>query len=136
MDVSCLDNKRSYSSSLKKKLSNIDGICSRWQIALIPVVSSKQYDLLKRGWHIYRKQNRYIYTHTSPLIPQVAHVCLTLHGQRCIRYENIFTSCRRHPQDIPRSPHPRCAIVASRTIDTQSLPHDRDSPQAILVLRG
>jgi hypothetical protein len=36
-----------------------------------------------------------IYNHISPPIPQVAPVRLTLHGQRCIHYENIFTSCRR-----------------------------------------
>jgi hypothetical protein len=43
---------------------------------------------------------------------------------------------RKRPQDIPRSPCPMCAVVASRTIDTQPLPHDRDYPQANLVLRG
>jgi hypothetical protein len=43
---------------------------------------------------------------------------------------------RKRPQDIPRSPHRRCAVVVSRTIDTQPLPHDRDCPQANLVLRG
>jgi hypothetical protein len=30
--------------------------------------------------------------HTSPLIPQVAPVRLTRHGQRYIHYENVFTS--------------------------------------------
>jgi hypothetical protein len=34
-----------------------------------------------------------IHMHTSPLIPQVAPMRLTLHGQRCIRYKNVFTSC-------------------------------------------
>jgi hypothetical protein len=43
---------------------------------------------------------------------------------------------RKRPQDIPRSPHSRCVVVASRTIDTQPLSHDRDCPQANLVLRG
>jgi hypothetical protein len=33
------------------------------------------------------------------------------------------------------SPRPRCAVVASRTTDTEPLPHDRDCPQASLVLR-
>jgi hypothetical protein len=61
---------------------------------------------------------------------------LTLHGQRCIRYENIFMSYRRHPQDIIRSPHPRCAVMASHMADTQLMPHDMDCPQASLVLRG
>jgi hypothetical protein len=36
---------------------------------------------------------------------------------------------RKRPQDIPRSPRPRCAIVTSCTTDTQPLPHDRDCPQ-------
>jgi hypothetical protein len=43
---------------------------------------------------------------------------------------------RKRPQDIPRSRHPRCAVVASRTIDTQLLPHDGDCPQVNLILRG
>jgi hypothetical protein len=43
---------------------------------------------------------------------------------------------RKRPQDISRSPRPRCAVVASRTTNTQPLPHDRDCPQANLILRG
>jgi hypothetical protein len=43
---------------------------------------------------------------------------------------------RKRPQDIPRSTHPRCTVVTSRTMDTQPLPHDRDYPQANLILRG
>jgi hypothetical protein len=43
---------------------------------------------------------------------------------------------RKRPQDIPRSTRPRCAVVTSRTTDTQPLPHDRECPQASLVLRG
>jgi hypothetical protein len=42
---------------------------------------------------------------------------------------------RKRPQNIPRSRHPRCAVVASRTIDTQPLPQNGDRPQASLVLR-
>jgi hypothetical protein len=57
------------------------------------------------------------YIHTSPLIPQVASVCLMLHGQHCIRYENVFTSYGRGPRDIPRSPCPRCAVMASHIVD-------------------
>jgi hypothetical protein len=34
-----------------------------------------------------------IHIHTSPLIFQVTPTCLTLRGQRCIRYKNVFTSC-------------------------------------------
>jgi hypothetical protein len=79
--------------------------------------------------------HKYIW-HTSTLISQVVPTCLTLRGQRCIHYENVFTSCRRRSQDIPRSPRARCAVVASCMTDTQPLPHDRDCPQASLVLRG
>jgi hypothetical protein len=59
-----------------------------------------------------------IYTHTSPLIPQVVPTRLTLCGQRCIRYENVFTFHRGGPRDISRSPYTRCAVMTSRMIDT------------------
>jgi hypothetical protein len=81
---------------------------------------------------IHAENTTYIYIY----IPQVVIVRLTLHGHRCIHYENVFTSCRRHSQDIPRSPCPRCAVMISRMIDTQPLPHDKDCPQASHVLRG
>jgi hypothetical protein len=42
----------------------------------------------------------------------------------------------KRPQDILRSPRPRCAVVTSHTTDTQLLPYDRDCPQAKLFLRG
>jgi hypothetical protein len=77
-----------------------------------------------------------IYNHTSPLVPQLAPMHLTMHGQHYICYKNVFTSCRRRLQDIPRSPSPRCTVVASRTIDMQPLPYNRDCSQASLVLRG
>jgi hypothetical protein len=43
---------------------------------------------------------------------------------------------RKIPQDIPRSSCPRYMVMTSHTTDTQPLPHDRDRPQANLVLRG
>jgi hypothetical protein len=43
---------------------------------------------------------------------------------------------RKWQQDIPRSTRPRCAVVTNRTTETQPLPHDRNYPQASLVLRG
>jgi hypothetical protein len=49
--------------------------------------------------------------------------------------EHIHVLSKR-PQDIPRSPRPRCTVVTSRTIDMQPLPHDRDCHQANLILRG
>jgi hypothetical protein len=82
------------------------------------------------------EKHRYIYNHISPLIPQVAHMCLTLHGQHYICYENVFTSCKRRPKDIPRSPRPRCTVMACHMTDTQPILHDMDYPQASHVLRG
>jgi hypothetical protein len=55
------------------------------------------------------ENDRYITFITT--YPQVMPIHLTLYGQRCIRYENIFTSCERGPQDIPRSPWPRCVAM-------------------------
>jgi hypothetical protein len=55
----------------------------------------------------------------------------TLHTLR----ERIHVLMKR-PQYIPRSPRPRCVVLTSRTMNTQSLPHDRVCPQAKLVLRG
>jgi hypothetical protein len=67
---------------------------SRWQNALNPVVSSN--DMTYETWLVYvQKSTIYIYIHTSPLIPQVAPMHLTLHGQRCISYNNILTSWGR-----------------------------------------
>jgi hypothetical protein len=43
---------------------------------------------------------------------------------------------RKRSQDIPRSPCPRCVVVANRMTDMQPLPHDLDCPQANLVLTG
>jgi hypothetical protein len=67
---------------------------SRWQFALNLVVISSDttYEMCLA---YLQKSTIYIYTHTSPLVLQVAPVCLPLHQQRCIRYENIFTSCWR-----------------------------------------
>jgi hypothetical protein len=107
---------------------------SRWQIALISVVSSNCM-IYANMISIPIKKYRYIW-HTSSLILQAAHISLMLHGQYCIRYENVFTSCIRRPQDIPRSPCPRCAVMVSCMTNIQLIPHDMDCPQARLILRG
>jgi hypothetical protein len=62
---------------------------SRWQIALIPMVSSSgmTYTIMVS---IPSEKHMYIW-HTSPLITQVVSTHLTLRGQRYIRYKNIFT---------------------------------------------
>jgi hypothetical protein len=106
---------------------------SRWQFALIPVVSSND-TTYGNVVSVPTENTTKIYIwHTSPLIPQVVSMRLTLHGQHYICCENVL---RKRPQDIPRSPRLRCAVMASRTTDTQPLLHDRDYPQANLILRG
>jgi hypothetical protein len=60
---------------------------SRWQIALIPVVSSSGMTYANVGSVPTEKHNIYdIHYHLSP-----TH--LTLCGQRCICYKNVFMSC-------------------------------------------
>jgi hypothetical protein len=90
---------------------------SWWQFTLIPVVipSEMTYESVVS---VPTEKYKYI-GHTSPLIPQVAPTRLTLRGLLCMSYENVFTSCRRHPQDIPKSPRPRCVVMVSRMTDTQ-----------------
>jgi hypothetical protein len=77
----------------------------------------------------------YIYNHTTSLILEVALTRLMLRGQHCIRYENVFMSYRSRQQENPTSPHSMFVIMASRTTDMQPLPHDKDCPQARLILR-
>jgi hypothetical protein len=50
--------------------------------------------------------------------------------------DNVFTSRGMGPQNIPRSSHPRCAVMASHMTDTQSILPNMDCSQASLVLRG
>jgi hypothetical protein len=74
-------------------------------------------------------------TYITTYLPSSAHafnvVWTTLHMLR----ERIHV-LRKRPQDLPRSTRPRCAVVISHMTDTQPLPHDRDCPQANLILRG
>jgi hypothetical protein len=85
-NVRCHATYRPYTFLTKRKSSsNIDGICIVGdKVALIPVVSSKRYDL-QNVVSVPAEEHNNIW-HTSPLIPQVASVRLTLHGQCCIRY--------------------------------------------------
>jgi hypothetical protein len=48
--------------------------CSQWQFTLVPVVSSKQYGILKRSYVPVEKYNRYIYTYITTYLPSGAHV--------------------------------------------------------------
>jgi hypothetical protein len=106
---------------------------SRWKIALILVVSCSSMSYANVV-SVPVEKYRYVW-HISPLIPQVVLTHLTLRGQHCIYYENVFTSRGRGPRDILRSPHPRCVVMASRMTNIQPLSHDRGCPQASLVLR-
>jgi hypothetical protein len=66
---------------------------SRWQITLIPVVSSSGMTYANVESVPREEHNRYMIYITT--YPPVAPVRLTLHVQRCICYENVFTSCGR-----------------------------------------
>jgi hypothetical protein len=93
----------------KKRLSNIVSI---YVVSDRNHTHSMTYAIVVS---IHAENNRYIIIHHH-LSSKWRYMCLTLHRQRCIRYENVFT-CGRGPQDIPRSPHPRCMIMSSRMID-------------------
>jgi hypothetical protein len=105
-----------------------------WKITLIPVVSSSGMTYVNMVSVPTEEHNRYMtYITTYPLSDVRAFnvVWTVLHTLR----EHIHV-LRKRPQDIPRSPRPTCAVVASRMADTQPLPHDGDCPQVSLVLRG
>jgi hypothetical protein len=80
------------------------------------------------------EHNRYM-THITTYPPSGAHAFNTAQTALHTLREHIHI-LRKRPKDIPWPPRPRCTVVASRTTDTQLLPHDRDCPQANLVLRG
>jgi hypothetical protein len=67
--------------------------CRRWKNALVLMVNSNgmTYIIVVS---VPADNIIDIYTHTSPLISQVTHMHLTLRGQCCIRYENVFTSSK------------------------------------------
>jgi hypothetical protein len=121
------------STRKEKLLPNIDGLriigsnshSSPW---LVPMIQ-----LTKRGYHTYRRAQYTYMTYITTYPSSGAHAFnaswIALHtSQECIHV------LKKRPQDIPRSPCPRCMIVASPTIDTQPLPHDRDCSQANLIL--
>jgi hypothetical protein len=67
-----------------------------------------------------------IHIHISPLIPQVVPMCLTLHGQRCIRHKNVFTSCGSGHKTFLGLYSPWVRGRDSLHDGRQPLPHDRD----------
>jgi hypothetical protein len=105
---------------------------NQWQIALIPVVSSSGMTYANVVSVPAEKHNRYMtYITAYPPSGACAFNAAALHTLR----EHIHV-LRKRPQDIPRSPRPRCAVMTSRMMDTQPIPHDRDCPKENIVLRG
>jgi hypothetical protein len=64
--------------------------------------------------------------YTSPLIPQVAHTCLTLCGQRCICHKDVFTSCGSGHKIFSGLYSLQVRGRNSSHDGRQPLPHDRD----------
>jgi hypothetical protein len=107
---------------------------NRWQNTLIPMVSSSGMtyaNVVSIPAEKSQIHMTYITTYLLSGAPMFNVAWAVLHMLR----ERIHV-LRKRSQDIPRSPHPRCVVVASRLIDTQLLPHDRVCPQASLILRG
>jgi hypothetical protein len=80
MSVWCYATCQPYTFLTKRKglIKYIWHTHSRWQFALNPMISSN--DTIYEMWLAYpHKSIIYRYTDTSPLIPQVAPVCLMLH---------------------------------------------------------
>jgi hypothetical protein len=140
MNVWCHAICRPYTFLIKRKSSpNIDGVrIVGGKVALIPVVSSKWYYILKHGYHTSRKYNTHSYIYMTYITTYHLSGARAFNAARTMLHTlwKCIHVLRKRPQDIPRSPHPRCAVMASRMIDTQPIPYDRNCPQANLVLRG
>jgi hypothetical protein len=104
---------------------------SQWQIALIPVVSSSRMTyviMVSISTEEYNRNITYITTYPPSGARAFNGAWIELHTSwECIHV------LRKRPQDISRSPCPRCAVMASRTTDPQPLPHDRDLPSYLFV---
>jgi hypothetical protein len=105
---------------------------NRWQITLIAVVSSSGMTYANVISVPTEEHNRYM-TYITTYPPNGTHAFnvawIALHTLQ----EHIQV-LRKWAQDI--STRPRYAVMTSRTTDMQPLPHDRDCPQASLILRG
>jgi hypothetical protein len=66
------------------------------------------------------------FKHTSPLIPQVAPMRLTLRGQCCIHHKNVFTSYGSGHKTFPGLYSPWVRGHDSSHDRRQPLPHDKD----------
>jgi hypothetical protein len=99
---------------------------SQWQFALIPVVSSSGMTHANVVSVPAEEHNRYMtyittYPSSGTRIFNAARTALHMLRER-------IHVLRKRQQDIPTSPRPRCAVVASHTTDIQPLPYDRDCP--------
>jgi hypothetical protein len=117
-------------------LPNIDGV----RIIGGKSHSSPWLVLMRQSYTIVvsipaEKHNRYIFTYIATYPPSDAHVFNATWTALHTLQERIHV-LRKWPQDVPRSPCLRCAVVASRMTDMQPLPHNRNCPHANLVLRG
>jgi hypothetical protein len=108
---------------------------NQWQITLMSVVSSSGMTYENVVSVPAEEHNWYIITYITPYPLSATRAFndawTTLYTLR----ERIHV-LRKRPQDIPKSPHPRCAVMASHTTDTQPLLRNRDCPQASLILKG
>jgi hypothetical protein len=133
MMMQCYDNMLviSIPHQMKKLLPHIGGVrivsgnshSTPWLILAIQHVVSVPAE----------ERNRYM-TYITTYPPSVAHTLNTAWTALHTLWERIHV-LRKRPQDIPTSPRPKCAVMASHTTDMHPLPHDRDCPQAILILR-
>jgi hypothetical protein len=122
------------SSQKERIVQYIRRIYSRWHSHSFPysVLTHLAYTLVVS----VPVEEDNIHIHTSPSIPQVAPTRLTLRGQHCIRYKNVFTSCISDHKTFLGLHTPRYTVVTHRTMGMQPLTHDMDCSQANLVLRG
>jgi hypothetical protein len=81
------------------------------------------------------KHNRFIFSYITTYPLSCTRAFSVARTMMHTLQERIHVLCK-WPQDIHMSPRPRCAVMVSRTTYTHPLPHDRDCPQANLVLRG
>jgi hypothetical protein len=72
---------------------------SRWQTALVPVVSPSGMTYVNMV--SVPAEEHHIHMHTSPLILQVMPTYLMLRGQHCIHYKNVFMCCGSDHKTFP-----------------------------------
>jgi hypothetical protein len=112
--------------SSKEKLAHyIRRTYNRWQSHSFPlsVLAKLVYAIMVS---VPAEEHNIHIWHTSPLIPQVAPMRLTLCGQRCIRHKDIFTSSGSGHKTFPGLYSPWVCGRGSLHDRRQPLLHDRD----------